>query len=413
MRTATRKIIKLIEPIFKNGIKCHVIDYNDYKYIMKALKKAKGFADFYLTAKVYKNKHPTATRPVAPTQNSKMYGIAKWLDHYLQKLSKYLFANLKDTCHLIYFLNQLSDLPSTTKIFTFDADAMYTNIKTPEGVEQVKRFLDKLDRNQKLLSDFPKKELLKALEIVMNNNIIQFSNSFWIQLSGAAIGIPPTCIYVRIFFNDAEKTLSKKFAKRLLLLKRFVDDGVGLWKLHPHSVPSASTEPELEEFKKELNKASSLNWVCSKLVNKINFLQVIIKLVIKNNKITFEFSPFSKELNLHLYIPANSAHPPGVLKGMINGILCRYWMFSSQKQTYIQHTKDFFKRLIDRGYTINALQPLFLQAASRISSNTILKRKKKLNFQKTLFFYSEYHPKDLTSNKIQSEYKKICHETFS
>jgi hypothetical protein len=32
------------------------------------------------------------------------------------------------------------------------------------------------------------------------------------------------------------------------------------------------------------------------------------------------YSLFSKELNLYLYLPPHSAHPPGVLKGMVYGV---------------------------------------------------------------------------------------------
>jgi len=111
---------------------------------------------------------------------------------------------------------------------------------------------------------------------------------------------------------------------KLKLLRRFVDNGIVLWVIDHNTPQCAITEPDFKAFKKELNQASTLNWTFSNLETKINFLEVNIELALNNNSINFEFSPYSKELNLHLYILSNSAHPPGVLKDMINGML--HWL---------------------------------------------------------------------------------------
>jgi len=56
---------------------------------------------------------------------------------------------------------------------------MYTHIPTQEALEEIHAVPD---------------HLIKALELIMNNNIFQFSDTFWKQLSGMAMGTPPACM---------------------------------------------------------------------------------------------------------------------------------------------------------------------------------------------------------------------------
>ena len=155
-----------------------------------------------------------------------MYYFSKFVDHHLQSLTTYLSAYLKDMNHLIALFTKLSHLPDNTRIFTFDVVAMYTNITTEEGVKQVRIFLDSLEKVKFLPLTFPKQEILEILKIIMDNNVIQFGNTYWLQQRGAVMGILPACIYTRIFFDDPEKKLLTKYSKKLALLKRFINDGI-------------------------------------------------------------------------------------------------------------------------------------------------------------------------------------------
>jgi len=67
---------------------------------------------------------------------------------------------------------------------------MYTNIPTDGALES--------------MPELPT-HLLEALELIMNNNIFQFSDTYWHQLSGMAMGMPPACMWVTLFFNHHEE----------------------------------------------------------------------------------------------------------------------------------------------------------------------------------------------------------------
>jgi len=84
-------------------------------------------------------------------------------------------------------------------------------------------------------------------------------------------------------------------------------------------------------------------------------------------------STFQKNLNLYLYIPPHSAHPPSCLKGLINDELLRYWTQNPNPNDFQTIVSKFIIRLLDRGHTLQSLTPLLIQAATRIEQGQIRK----------------------------------------
>ena len=86
-----------------------------------------------------------------------------------------------------------------------------------------------------------------------------------------------------------------------------------------------------------------------------------------NNSNRIETTLFEKRLNLHLYIsppppPPHSAHPQGLLLGIVYSILFRIFTLCSSDKDKEQRTRFFFKCLIARGYKGNEIRVLFHKA---------------------------------------------------
>ena len=65
------------------------------------------------------------------------------------------------------------------------------------------------------------KLFLHILEIVMRNNIFSFSNIYWIQLSGTAMGTPAACSYATITYGHFENTeILTEFRPQILFYKK-------------------------------------------------------------------------------------------------------------------------------------------------------------------------------------------------
>ena len=82
-----------------------------------------------------------------------------------------------------------------------------------------------------------------------------------------------------------------------------------------------------------------------------------MKISIREDRIVTSF--YGKLMNLYLYIPPNSAHPPGVLTGLVYGnILCIHLRCSDED--YINSCmKYFYTRLLVSVYQRNFLIPFF------------------------------------------------------
>ena len=143
---------------------------------------------FYGTFKVHKDGAPKL-RPIVSCVNSIPEIISKWVDFWFKKVVRTCLPTyLRDVEHLLSDFRALfpSGLPPNARLFSMDAVGMYNNIDTAHGLEQVSNFFaahrDLLPRRMPL--DF----LLASLREIMSNNIIQFGDTHWRQLSGCAMG---------------------------------------------------------------------------------------------------------------------------------------------------------------------------------------------------------------------------------
>ena len=117
-------------------------------------------------------------------------------------------------------------------------------------------------------------------------------------------------------------------------------------------------------------------------------------------------------MNLHLCLPPNTAHPPGVLKSLVYGTLRRYWLQNTMQKDYVNMATKFFHRLQARGHRPEDLKPLFTEAAksfAHLDPNEVLPKKKKTQSNESLlFFHSECHPSDVPRRAIRQLYNETC-----
>jgi len=100
------------------------------------------------------------------------------------------------------------------------------------------------------------------------------------------------------------------FQKKLLYYRRYIDDLLGIW------LPQKD-EPIItwDNFKKQVDNWGNLKWKVEQPSNITTFLDLNIS--IKDNNISF--FTYQKTLNLYLYLPPLSTHPPSCLIELIKG----------------------------------------------------------------------------------------------
>ena len=163
--------------------------------------------------------------------------------------------------------------------------------------------------------------LLALLKIVMTTNIFQFGNTWWCQLIGTAMGTPCACIYATMFFAWYERQhLLLKYKQHLLLYKRQINDIFGIW------IDDTTSTLTFNDFNTDLNSITKLQWETEPLSSSVNFLDLTIYISPTN---TIKTKTFQKKENLFLYIPPQSAHPPGMIRSLIYSLTRNYYIQNS------------------------------------------------------------------------------------
>ena len=164
-------------------------------------------------------------------------------------------------------------------------------------------------------------------------------------------------------------------------------------------------------FKRDLNGQCKLEWNTENLSKQSNFLDLTITIE-KDGSISTR--TYQKPMNLFLYIPANSAHPPGQLQSLVYGLMKTYLHQNSHWSDFTNTLNLLYRRLRARGHSSSTLNPLFMNAAAKLSGkskkikNERVSTTKVKKDNKKVFFHIPFHPKDISRREIQRIYTNTC-----
>ena len=328
-------------------------------FIQRSMEKSlqnEPFSQFYITAKVHKE--PWATRPIVAYSGSILHGLGRWVDRELQKFTPHLPFYIKSSAHFREML-VAERLPANAKLFTMDATSMYTNIVTDHALKTLSEYFAEESALCSALG-VDASAVIQALSIIMNHNVFQFGDTFWLQLCGTAMGTPPACMYATLYFYLYEKKLVETYSNNVIFYRRLIDDGFGVWSKQPDD----STEDDnrrWSNFDRDTNKFGQLEWTISKRQTSVDFLDLTVEI-----KSTGEISTrlFEKAMNLYLYLPPTSAHPRGQLKSLVFGYIKRVEQSCSRDRDRVTAIRNLFRRLRHRGHSAASLRPIFAEALS-------------------------------------------------
>ena len=372
------------------------ITKTEFTFIKRHLNRVTDpFAVFYPLFKIHKT--PIATRPVVSYSGSLLYALAVWCDDKLLPLARAQQAYLASSFTLKEQLSTLQ-LPPNARLFTADARAMYTNIPTAPCLNSIREYL------QEHFLEFPHVDhgtLLSALAIVMNNNLFRFGDTYWRQNNGAAMGAPPCPSWAMMYFAPFEDDSCDIFSDHILYYKRYIDDVFGIWFQQP------GDDQAWTLFKAHMNN-SALVWDFTERSRSAIFLDLTISITDTN---TIHTTLYEKPLNLHTYIPPHSAHPPGVLRGMLKGMIYRFKTLCTLPSDQKHYILQFYRHLIHRGYKPDSLTPIFNEAVAQVYATQpallpLGAPPPPAPARHPLFFHLQYHPSDPPSNDLQRIWRR-------
>jgi hypothetical protein len=115
-------------------------------------------------------------------------------------------------------------------------------------------------------------------------------------------------------------------------------------------------------------------------------------------------------MNLYLYIPPNSAHPEGLLRGLIFGRLRAYWYQNTKRRNFVKMAQHLANRLVARRYSKKVLTPLFIEATERLRllesesavlGGTIAGSVDKEKEDNPIYFHLPFHPRGIQRPTIR------------
>jgi hypothetical protein len=373
------------------------LDYHDRVFLERSSTVDDPYAYFYLTAKVHKT--PWTTRPIVSVCGSLLHGLGRWVDQQLQPICRQLPSYIKSSFE---FRQELLTLPaslnlSQIRIFTCDATSMYTNIDTDHALSTIAFYL----RTSRICRGLAVEPIIQALEIIMRNSIFKFGDTAWEQLEGTSMGAPPAPMYATLYFGIAELDNIPKFSEWLPFYRRYLDDCFGIWIL-PAKPDIESHDNEWTAFQNSMSYGK-LTWIFSDLSTSVDFLDLTISIL--DNRIVTKI--YEKPLNLYLYLPPQSAHPPGLARGMIIGGIGRIYRLTSEQSDRQASIRAFYRRLRVRGYTAETLHPLFSEGIARASRPTRHAPQAADEDEERIFLHLPFHPCNPSSQSIQRLFRDV------
>lgn len=380
----------------RNVLKMHA------KYIEKHLEKTREDPYGYAYQLYKLHKATIDTRLVVSDCGSLIHALGKWVNEMLQPIMLQQETYFKNTFELKRLLLELGPIPNNASLFTYDAIKMYPSIETGPCLERLAEYLRRPDTQAKFPHYHPE-ALIEALGLVMRNNRFKFGDVLVKQIKGIAMGMSPAPPIANLFVAIHEEKEVLQYVARnwLKFLKRFIDDGIGIWLHHPDP---AEDERRWKEFQ-DVVARGGLGWDFSKRSNSIDFMDVTISLV--DNKV--EFVLYEKKLALHLYLPPHSSHPPGVVKGLVMGEVLRIFQLCTHDKDIDDNLSKFFGRLLRRGHQAEVLRPLFVKAVLNAENYLSLSENQRRRIKaakyeankRRVFLKLPYHPSDFKRSEIQ------------
>jgi hypothetical protein len=295
-----------------------------------------------------------------------------------------------------------------SRLFTADATSMYTNIPRDEALRIIAEHL-RSDGHRHGFDEDTIEAIIDGLKIVMNNSVFTFGDTAWKQTKGTFMGVPPAPPFANLYYALLKEMpdLLVHFQANLLFYRRFIDDVLGIW-ISDLSKTYEENETQWLEFKSRMQVRDGLEWVVSDRSEQVDFMDLTISIVGDSIKTTL----FEKESSLHLYIPPHSAHPPGMLKGVIFGELNRIHSLCSDPADRHSRALDLYRRLLGRGYKRPDISPIFDAALSKLAtekSSTAATAVRDQEEQepvslRPIFLKIQYHPNDPPSSVFQKAF---------
>ncbi|KAJ3616098.1 hypothetical protein Zmor_012060 [Zophobas morio] len=275
---------------------------------------------FYGLAKVHKKDFPRTApdiRPLVACVNTPITGLSKWLHHYLLPIVETVPSYIRNSDDILTAI-QDTILSPHHEIMSLDISALYTSIPIMEAFRVIKKYI--LEHYGPIHGGL----LVEALHLILNTSYFEFYDKLYIQTNGIPMGNPaaPSIATLYVAYYESIK-LYPLLKSNLILYKRYLDDTLVILNDNGRFLE--------KKMLAILNSIPGLKWTKESMKDgKLQFLDICIH---TDGKMVWTTSA-EKDTNLFLYPTPHSAHPPGVVKGMVRSLISKYYRQNSFREDF-------------------------------------------------------------------------------
>ena len=224
------------------------------------------------------------------------------------------------------------------------------------------------------------------------------------------MGTSCAVIFANLYFGYHEKhAILPRFQenlKRIPFYRRFIDDVFFVW--------TGACDHHWEELVSLFNNFGILKWDITQPSASVDFLDLTI--TIREGRCVTR--TYQKPDNPYLYIPPHSAHPSGMIHGIIYGLLRTYHRQNSDYSDFVHFSQLLFQRHLLQGWDSAFLKKVFFSALQKITTKRNIPNAAPVaaitsdDNKKQAFFHMEFHPGDIPRRDVRKIYTDTCEEIF-
>ncbi len=357
----------------------NAIPKETWRYFQNAPKGGWKPCAFYAIMKVHK-KVPVS-RPIAASCAWITNNVSQWLHAELMPVVTKQATYLKDSASLLVLMEDTT-FPQDIILGTYDVEALYPSIPLDKAIDKINGILEEERHPRRLL-------IIRLLEWVMYNSVVEFNGRTWKQIKGTAMGTPVAPAFAILFMSWLDKEFTRSFpTTNMLLHLRYIDDGLIIWK---------GSQGALQYWLSNLNGFDpniKITWTISDA--SVDFLDLTL---FKGNRFQatghLDSRCYQKPMNMYLYLPFISHHTTATKKAFIHSELHRMLARTTDPQDFISIYNKFYQRLRARGYPVQFLRPIFAKVSHHHRKDTVSRlREKNPASTKPLVFKAKYEPRN-------------------
>jgi hypothetical protein len=266
----------------------------------------------YGAPKIHKQDCPL--RPIVDFRKSPTYNLAKFLTPILKELAKDHKYTIKNSAEFVNEIKNIKIRPGDTKV-SFDVKSLFTTIPIPESIDYINRKL--LEKYEELPNQLSRENIIQLLGICLSSTYFQYTDNYYRQNTGTAMGSPISAIVAELFLQMLEIQCIDPMSC-VLFWRRYVDDIFAILRAR-----------KIQEVLKKINSFhKNIEFTLEmEQDGKLPFLETMT--YEKEDK-SIGFYVYRKPTHTNVYLNYNSFHPKAHKMSVCDSLLTRAFKLCDQ-----------------------------------------------------------------------------------